>query len=482
MIVNLIRSGQKELFSICFYSDMRGMRVEMEEFDQLLKTLNKMLWGPPLLIFLLGIGLYLTFLLRGVQFRYMGYALKQVFAKKRAGAKGDISHFEALMTSLAGAIGTGAIVGVTSAIAIGGLGALFWMWVTALLGMATKYAESLLAVKYREVDQRGEMIGGPMEYISRGLGWKWMAALFALFGSIAAIGTGNMVQVNSIVEAVGSVWVINPWISGVVIALLAALVILGGVRSIGHVAGVLVPIMAIFYLAGGLVIIAMNRHNLPEALRLIFVSAFKGQAAIGGFSGASLMVAIQLGVSRSIFSNEAGLGISSIAAAAAQTDSPGRQAMITMTGALLSTGIVCTITGLVIAVSQVLGTTNPDGSLVNGAPLAILAFGSSLTGGGYIVTIGLVLFAFSTIIAWAYYGEKCFEYLLGERFIWPYRIVFILVIIPSAVLKMETVWYLADISNALMVIPNLVALFFLSPVIKSETDLFLEKVKIEEGT
>lgn len=451
----------------------------MENIEIILQQVKDLLWGPPLLILLLGAGVYLTLILKGVQFRYMGYALKQVVAKKQETAKGDISHFEALMTSLAGAIGTGAIVGVASAIAIGGLGALFWMWVTAFVGMATKYAESLLAVKYRKVDNRGEMIGGPMEYIEYGVGWKWMAVLFAIFGGIAAIGTGNLVQVNSIVEAVGTVWDVNPWITGLLISMLTGLVILGGVRSIGHVAGVLVPLMAIFYLVGGCIIIFLNINHIPMALKTIFVSAFTGQAALGGFSGATLLIAIQMGVSRSIFSNEAGLGISSIAAAAAKTDSPGRQAMITMTGALLSTGVVCTITGLVIAVSQVLGTTNPDGTMVNGAPLAIAAFSNSIPGGGYIVTVGLVLFAFSTIIAWAYYGEKCCEYIFGERYIWWYRIIFTLVIIPSAVMKMEMVWHIADISNALMVIPNILALVLLSGVIKAETRKFLITAKKE---
>lgn len=451
----------------------------MEQIETILQQIKEFLWGPPLLFFLLGTGVYLTFLLKGVQFSYMWYAIKQAIAKKKDNARGDISHFEALMTSLAGAIGTGAIVGVASAIAIGGLGALFWMWVTAFLGMATKYAESLLAVKYRQVDARGEMIGGPMEYIGLGLGWKWMAWLFALFGSIAAVGTGNLVQVNSIVEAVGTVWEVNPWISGTVIALLTGLVILGGVRSIGHVAGVLVPVMAIFYLCGGCLIILLHIDRVPEALQLIMVGAFTGKAAFGGFSGATLWMAIQMGVSRSVFSNEAGLGISSIAAAAAKTDSPARQAMIIMTGALLSTGIVCTITGLVIAVSQVLGTTDADGALLNGAPLAIAAFSNSIPGGGYIVIVGLVLFAFSTVIAWAYYGEKCFEYIFGERFIFVYRILFTLVIIPAAVIKMEVVWHFADISNALMVIPNIIALIFLSDVIKSETQKFLLVAKKE---
>jgi AGCS family alanine or glycine:cation symporter len=451
----------------------------MENFEALIEQIKDLIWGPPLLLLLLGTGVYLTVLLKGVQFRYIGYALKQVVAKTKDGAKGDISHFEALMTSLAGAIGTGSIVGVATAIGIGGLGALFWMWVTAVLGMATKYAESLLAVKYRQVDGRKEMIGGPMEYIESGLGWKWMAILFAIFGSIAAIGTGNLVQVNSIVEAVENVWSFDPLIIGCIVAVVTAAVILGGVKSIGHVSGILVPIMGIFYLVAGSIIIGLNIEKLPEAFYLIFKSAFTGQAAVGGFTGAGVMLALQLGVARSIFSNEAGLGISSIAAAAAKTDAPGRQAMINMTGALLSTGIVCTITGLVIAVTNVLGKTNSEGKMLNGASLAIEAFNTSISGGSYIVAIGLILFAFTTIIAWAYYGEKCFEYLFGERSIMPYRIIYILMIVLGAALKMETVWHLADISNALMAIPNLIALVMLSSVIVKETNIFLIEAKKE---
>lgn len=453
----------------------------MGQIDCILCDIKDWLWGPPLLLLLIGTGIYLTILLRFVQFRYIGFALKQVWAEQKKGSEGDISPFKALMTSLAGAIGTGAIVGVATALAIGGLGSLFWMWVTAFVGMATKYAESLLAVKYREVDKRGEMIGGPMEYIGRGVGWPWMALLFAIFGSFAAIGTGNLVQVNSIVEAVSTVWFVNPWIAGIVIAILTGMVIIGGVKSIGNVAGVLVPVMALFYLVGGAAIIVMNYQALPEALAMIFKSAFEGQAAFGGFTGASMMMAIQLGVSRSVFSNEAGLGISSIAAAAAQTDTPGRQAMITMTGALLSTGVVCTITGLVIAVTNVLGMTGPDGNLLNGATLAIKAFSSSIAGGEYIVTIGLILFAFSTVIAWAYYGEKCFEYIFGERFVVLYRILFTLLVIPGAAMKMEIAWYIADIANALMVIPNLIALIMLSRVISDETKLFLSIIKKENS-
>jgi AGCS family alanine or glycine:cation symporter len=451
----------------------------MADFELFLSQLKDLVWGVPLLTFLLGTGLYLTFLLRGIQFSYMGFALKQIF-KSPKGSKGDINPYEALMTSLAGAIGTGAIVGVSTGLAIGGLGSLFWMWVTAFLGMATKYAESLLAVKYRVIDKRGEMSGGPMQYMERGLKMKWMAILFASFGAIAAIGTGNLVQVNSIAEAMKDVWSLNVWLTGVVLAIITAVVIVGGVKSIGHVAGVLVPFMAIFYVAGGLIIILLNISQVPAVFFQILDSAFTGDAAVGGFVASGVILVIQLGVSRSVFSNEAGLGISSIAAAAAKTDSPGRQAMITMTGALISTIIVCTITGFVLAVTGTLGLKNEAGELLNGAPLAIKAFNSGLWGGHYIVTVGLILFAYSTVIAWAFYGEKCFEYIFGERSVVIYRIIFCLLIIPGTALKMETVWYLADITNGLMIVPNLVALLLLSSVISSETNKFLLEIKKEK--
>lgn len=452
----------------------------MENIDQFLSQLKDAIWSIPLLIFLIGTGAYLTIILKGVQFRYLGYAIKQVFARARDNSEGDISPFEALMTSLAGAIGTGTIVGVATGLAVGGIGSIFWMWVTAFVGMATKYAESLLAVKYRVLDARGEMMGGPAQYIEKGLGWKWMAFLFAIFGAVGAITTGNLVQTNAITEAVNHLTPVDPWWTGIIIAAITGLVILGGVRSIGHVAGVLVPIMALFYMAGGLVIIAIHFDKIPEAFALIFKTAFSGQAATGGFLGSTVMMAIQSGVSRSVFSNEAGLGISSIAAAAAKTDSPGRQGMITMTGALVSTVLVCTVTGLVLAVTGVHGATNEAGDVLNGAGMAFAAFGSTIAGGGYIVSIGLILFAFSTVIAWAYYGEKCFEYIFGSRSVIFYRILFTLIVIPGAVMKMEIAWYLADITNGLMVIPNLIALIALSGVILAENQRFLDLVKEEK--
>lgn len=451
----------------------------METVDFILASVRDWVWGPPLLALLLGTGFYLTFLLKGVQFRYLTYAFRQIYAEQKKNSTGDINPYESLMTTLAGAIGTGAIVGVSTALVIGGLGSLFWMWLTALLGMATKYSESLLAIKYRNLDKRGEMIGGPMEYIEKGLNAKWMAILFAIFGSIAAIGTGNLVQVNSIAEAVSEVWSIDPWISGFILALITACVVIGGIKTIGHVAGVLVPFMAVMYVGAGLVIILMNYSMVPLVFYQIFQSAFDFSSMAGGILGSTFMIAVQLGVSRSVFSNEAGLGISSIAAAAARTDVPGRQAMINMTGALISTVVVCTITGFAVAVTGVLGAEDQQGNLINGAKLAIMAFQSAVPGGAYIVSIGLILFAFTTVLAWGYYGEKCFEYLLGERSVMAYRILYCLIVIPGAALKLESVWYFADITNGLMAIPNLIALVALSPVIVKETKTFLQVIAQE---
>jgi len=449
--------------------------------DQFLIQLRDWVWSAPLLFLLLGTGAYLTILLRGVQFRYLGYAFTQVTARQRVNSKGDISHFEALMTSLAGAIGTGTIVGVATAVMTGGLGAIFWMWVTAFLSMATKYAESLLAVKYREVDSRGEMSGGPMQYIEKGLGLRWLALIFAVLGVTAAFTTGNLVQANSIAEAVNHVWELNSWVTGIILCACTALVIIGGVKSIGHVTGVLVPCMALLYIAAAFYILIVNFTRIPEAFSLILHSAWSGQAATGGFLGSTMLMAIQMGVARSVFSNEAGLGIPSAAAAAAKTDSPGRQAMITMTGALISTVIVCTMTGLVLALTNVIGSSAANGEVLNGAALAIAAFNTHIIGGQYLVTIGLILFAYTTILAWSFYGEKCCEYLFGERAIFLYRILFALSIIPGTILNVGTAWQLADISNGLMVIPNLIALIGLSGVIVFETRTFLATVKQETG-
>lgn len=444
----------------------------MDTVQQYLHTFHSYVWGVPLLLLLLGTGVYLTFMLKAVQFRYLAYGLRQSWKTQIQPAKGDISHFEALMTTLAGAIGVGSIVGVATGITLGGVGAIFWMWVTALLGMATKYAESLLAVKYRVQDSAGEMVGGPMEYIERGLGWRWLAIIFAIFGACAAIGTGDLVQANSIADAIDNVWDINPWISGTVLAVLVGIVILGGVKAIGRVAAIVVPFMAMFYMAGGLWILFLHLDQVPGAFASIFEAAFTGKAAVGGAAGSGIMAAIQVGVAKGIFTTEAGLGISSVAAAAARTDSPARQASIIMTGGLISTVIVCTVTALVLVVTGVTEVRDANGMGLQGSAMAIAAFSNSIPGGHYILTLALVLFAYTTMLAWAYYGEKCAEYLLGTRAIKPYRVIFALAVIPGAAIDLDLVWTLADALNGLMAIPNLIALIALTGVLVRETKIF----------
>lgn len=431
---------------------------------------------------LVGIGLYLTFALKGLQFRYLGYALKLVFFPKKSdeGGEGDISHFASLMTALAATIGIGNIAGVATAMTVGGFGALFWMWVTALIGMAIKYAEAILAVKYRKTDDRGEMCGGPMYFIEYGLGWKWLAVCFALFGAIGAFGGGNMLQANSVADVMKSMFSIDPLWTGIVVALLTGLTLLGGIQSIGKVASVLVPFMAILYITGAGAILIAHYDRIPDAFMMIIRSAFNGQAALGGFMGAGVLVAIQVGVSRGLMTSEAGLGTASIAAAAARTDFPGRQALVSMTGCFLATIVMCSTTGLVLAVTDVFGTAGADGKLLNGASLTLAAFQSVFPWGGYVVTTGLILFAFTTLLGWAYYGEKCIEYLFGERSIPFYRILFTLIIIPGAILELDIVWKISDICNGMMAIPNLIGLCALSSVVIAETKLFLAIVAKEK--
>lgn len=447
-----------------------------------LDVLYSWVWGAPLLILLSGLGIYLTIVLQGLQFRYLGYALKLVFGSQSRSleGKGDISHFESLMTALAATIGIGNIAGVATAITVGGLGALFWMWVTALLGMATKYAEAILAVKYRVIDERGEMCGGPMYFIEKGLGWKWLAICFALFGAIAGLGGGNMLQANSVADVMHTMFHINPWWSGVTVAMLTGLTLLGGIKSIGKVASLLVPFMAIFYILGASIILVLSYDRIPGALFSIVKHAFTGQAAFGGFLGSTLLLALRVGVSRGLMTSEAGLGTASIAAAAARTDLPGRQALVSMTGSFLATIIMCSVTGLVLGVTGVFGTTDANGKLLNGASMTVAAFDSAFSGGGYVVTIGLILFAFTTLLGWAYYGEKCVEYLFGERSVPFYRILFTLVIIPGAVLELDIVWKISDIFNGLMAFPNLIALCALSPIVLAETRSFLTVLKAEK--
>lgn len=457
------------------------MSFDYDSITSILDILYSWVWGLPLLILLMGIGIYLTIILKGLQFRYLGYALALVMGKHQGKeGKGDISHFQSLMTALAATIGIGNIAGVATAITVGGMGGLFWMWVTALIGMATKYAEAILAIKYRVKDKRGEMCGGPMYFIEHGLGWHWLARSFALFGAIAALGGGNILQANSVADVLTNTIDIDPLWIGIVLAILTGLTLLGGIKSIGTVTAYLVPIMAIFYIGGGLLVLLLRYDRIPGALFSIISHAFTGQAAVGGFLGATVLMAIQVGVSRGLMTSEAGLGTASIAAAAARTDLPGRQALVSMTGCFLATIIMCSVTGLILGVTDLFGTLDSDGNLLTGASMTLKAFESAFTGGGYVVTIGLILFAFTTLLGWAYYGEKCVEYLLGERSVPYYRILFTLVVIPGAILELDIVWKISDITNGLMAFPNLIALGALSGVVVSETRDFLKVVAQEE--
>lgn len=443
----------------------------MEALTSLLNKLSSFIWGPIILALLLGVGIYLTIGLKLMPWRKIGYGFKLLFSGQAEKDQGDISPFQALMTALSATIGTGNIAGVATAIFLGGPGAIFWMWITALFGMATKYGEAVLAVKYREVDSRGKRQGGPMYYIKNGLGdnWKWLGFLFALFGTIAAFGIGNMVQSNSVADALQSNFNVNPMITGIVLAILVGLVIIGGVKRIGEVAGKLVPIMAIAYIAGSLLVIFANFGQVGNAFSLIFSSAFNGTAASGGFAGAAVWAAIRFGVARGVFSNEAGLGSAPIAHAAAQTNDPVRQGMIAMLGTFIDTIIICTMTALVIIL------TGAWTSGETGASLSTLAYGQGISGGNYIVTIGLVIFAFTTLIGWSYYGERCAEFIFGTAIIIPYRIVWVVAVMTGALIKLNFVWLLADVMNGFMAIPNLIALALLSPIIFKVTKDYLNK-------
>jgi AGCS family alanine or glycine:cation symporter len=434
----------------------------METITELVNDLNGLVWGPPMLVLILGTGLFLMIGLRFMPLRNLVYGFRMLWRGRRSEEEGDITPFNALMTSLSATIGTGNIAGVGTAIAIGGPGAVFWMWCTALVGMATKYAEAVLAVKYREVDEEGNHVGGPMYYIKNGLGekWKWLGALFALFGALAGFGIGNMVQANSVADAMEANLGIPFWLSGVVMAVLVFLVLIGGIQRIAQVAGKLVPIMAIAYVVGGLIVILFNLSQVPAALGLIVHHAFTPTAATGGFAGAGIMLAIQWGVARGIFSNEAGLGSAPIAHAAAKTDDPVRQGTVAMLGTLIDTLVVCTITALVIMIS---GQWTSGAS---GAELSSVAFGEGLPGfGQWVVTFGLMIFAFTTMMGWSVYGERCVEYLFGVKSILPFRLLWVVAIPMGAMFKLSFVWLVADTLNAMMAIPNLIALLLLSPVV-----------------
>ena len=452
----------------------------MSNTQAVLDKINAIVWGPPLLILLVTVGLYLTIRLKGVQFRYLWYAHKLAFTRQDDDAQGDISHFQALMTSLAATIGIGSITGVATAIATGGVGALFWMWVAAGFGMATKYAEGVLAIKYRIVDEKKEMCGGPMYYIEKGTKQKWLAVMFALFGGITAIGTGNMIQSNSVALAMQDLANFNPVYTGLIFMVLTGVALFGGIKSIGKVSGILVPTMAAFYILGGLAIVLMRAEHVPMAFVHIFKSAFSGQAAAGGFMGATVMMSIQMGISRGVFSSEAGLGSSPIAAAAARTDTPSRQALVSMCSVFITTGIVCTITALVVTLTGVLGTTGANGETLDGSALVLRAFNEVIPGGSLIVTIALIPFAFSTTIGWAYYGEKCVEYLFGCKSTKYYRIIYTLLVFPGAILSLKMIWSIANILNGLMAFPNLIGLLCLGGVVAAETKSFEHLVRREK--
>lgn len=441
-----------------------------------INELSSFVWGPMLLIpALFFTGVLLTVRLKGLQFRklYESLYLALVVRKEEDG-EGDISHFEALMTALSATVGTGNIVGVATAIGVGGPGALFWMWVTGLLGMATKYSEALLSVKYRSVDAQSNVCGGPMYYLRDGLANKklgsFLGMTFALFGAIAAFGIGNLVQSNAVAQAVHGAFGVPNWISGVVIAVGAGLVILGGIRSIGRFTGVFVPVMIVAYLLATIVVLCMVADQIPAAFGLVFEHAFTGTAAAGGFAGATVWAAIRFGVARGIFSNESGLGSAGIAAAAAQTQEPVRQAMVSMTQTFIDTLVVCTGTGIAIVAS---GAWSSDKS---GVDMTQLAFTETLgQPGAVIVAVCLSMFAFSTILGWCYYGEKCVGFLLGESSLKAYRLLFVFAAFYGTIEKLDVVWSISDVMNGLMALPNLVGLVLLSGVVVSETQRYFSK-------
>ena len=435
----------------------------MNIIHSILTTISDFLWGIPLMIALIGTGLYLSIKLDFVQFRHMPKALRMIFLPPHdESSPGDISHFQALMTALAATVGTGNIAGVGTAVAMGGPGALFWMWVTGLVGMATKYSEAVLAIRYRVVKKDGSIAGGPMYYIEHGLNSKWLAVAFAVFTSVAAFGTGNMIQSNSVAEAVNGAFGIPNWITGLFIAFFAGIVIIGGIKSIGRVTQFLVPIMIVFYMVVGMSAVVTNLGLLPATFKVIFVHAFTGEAVFGGLVGAGIKEAMRFGLARGLLSNESGQGSSPIAAAAARTDHPVTQALVSMTQTFIDTMVVCSMTGFIIIMSQA-----SDGS-ATGAKLTALAFNGLLGSdiGGMLTAVSLAVFAYSTVLGWSYYGEIAMEYIFGNNVIKYYRIVFVIFVFFGAVIKLETVWTFSDVMNALMALPNLLALVFLGGEIK----------------
>jgi len=439
----------------------------MQILEKFLNSVDGYVWGLPMLILLMGTHIYLTFRLGFVQ-KYIFRAIKISFSRHKEG-DGDISHFGALTTSLAATIGAGNIVGVGTAIASGGPGAVLWMWLTGVFGIATKYAEAMLSVKYRTTSKNGTFSGGPMYVLERGMHCRWLGILFALFAATAAFGIGNMVQANSIAVLVKDTFHISPWITGIIITIFTAIVIIGGITSISRVCEKFVPLMAVFYVLGCIIILALKFNTIPATIILIFKSAFTGQAAIGGFIGVGMKEAVRFGVARGLFSNESGLGSAPIVAAAAQTNHPARQALVSSTGTFWDTVVVCAISGIVLVNSGV-WTKGLDGAL-----LTKTAFTAIPLIGPVVLTIGLLTFVFSTIIGWSYYGEKSAEYLFGHRAIKPYRWLWIIAVMVGSVATLPIVWSFSDIANALMALPNLISLLVLSSVVHAETKDYLAK-------
>jgi len=439
--------------------------------EKFLDSIGGIVWGPVTILLLVGTGIFLTLLLRAIQIRKLGQALKLVSGKySDPKDEGEITYFQALSAALSATIGTGNIAGVGTAIALGGPGAIFWMWVTAVFGMAVKYAECLLSLKYRVIHADGTVSAGPMYYLERGLGQKWLGILFALFAAVASFGIGNMVQANSVAEPVQTYFGVPKLITGLIMCALVFAVIIGGIKRIGQVASKLVPVMSVFYVLGALVVILMNIKGVPAAFAMIFHDAFNGTAATGGFSGAVVAQAIRFGVARGVFSNEAGLGSAPIAHGAARTKEPVRVGLVSMLGPFIDTLFVCTMTALVIIV------TGAYTQGLTGADLTARGFNLGMPGpGGYMVAIGISFFAFSTIIGWSYYGDRAVEYLLGSKMVMPYRILFCLLVPVGAAVQLDVVWLISDIFNGLMAWPNLIGLIFLSGVVYKSTKEYFSR-------
>ncbi|PMH46684.1 sodium:alanine symporter [Vibrio sp. 10N.286.49.B3] len=445
----------------------------MEFLTQLVGTINGIVWGVPMLVLILGVGIFLSVGLKFMPLFNIFNAFRLLWSgREKSKGDGEIPPFQALMTAMSATVGTGNIAGVATAVFIGGPGAIFWMWITAIFGLATKYAEAVLAVKYREKDSQGRYLGGPMYYIKNGMGekWAWLGSLFAMFGMFACFGIGNGVQANSIAQVLESNFSYSPLVVGIIVMLLSGAVIIGGLKRIGAFAGALVPLMASAYVLCGVVILAMHATAIPSALALIVEQAFTPTSAQGGFAGATVWMAIRFGVARGVFSNEAGLGSAPIAHASAQTNDPVRQGLIAMLGTFIDTLIICTITGLVIIIS------GEWTSGISGAALTSAAFGSVVPGvGNLIVAVSLAIFAFTTIVGWSVYGERCAKYLFGNKAILPFRIIFVLALPVGATIDLEFIWLLSDTLNAMMAIPNLIALAILSPVVFALTKAYFSK-------